>query len=172
MNLKRCGVLARTMATERIIKCRQCGKSVQRNVAIELRKGWYVCSDACVAAWQTSHAPKPVQQSPPSPMRQLTDYVQSYAPNTNWTALITYAKKLCRDSNMTIPGIAYCLWYMREIAEIVFDGDGIRLVPYYYDMSKNWYKWRQDMKRQMAGWKPDDKEQEIVKLDVERDVFV
>ena len=67
-----------------LIKCRQCGKQINRNVAIELRKGWYVCSDACVEAWKAAHAPKPVQQAPPSPMRQLTDYVQSYAPNTAW----------------------------------------------------------------------------------------
>ena len=25
------------------VKCRQCGKQIDRNVAIELRKGWYVC---------------------------------------------------------------------------------------------------------------------------------
>lgn len=159
------------MANQKV-KCRQCGKQVDKSSAIEIKPRQYVCSQQCADDYRLAHEKQNSQDKPLSDMRRLTDYVQSYAPNTNWTALITYAKKLCRDSNMTIPGIAYCLWYMREIAEIVFDGDGIRLVPYYYDMSKNWYKWRQDMKRQMAGWKPDDKEQEIVKLDVERDVFV
>lgn len=158
------------MANQKV-KCRQCGKQVDKSLAIEIKPRQYVCSQQCADDYRLAHEKQKSQNKPLSDIRRLTDYVQSYAPNTNWTALITYAKKLCRDSNMTIPGITYCLWYMREIAEVGFDGDGIRLVPYYYDMSKNWYKWRQDMRRQMAGWKPDDKEQEIVKLDVEKDVF-
>jgi len=159
------------MATQKV-KCRHCGNQIDKKTAIELKKNWYVCSQQCADDCQSAHSKSNLQSKPISDVRKLTDYVQSYAPNTNWTAFVTYAKKLCRDNNMTITGIAYCLWYMREVAEVGFDGDGIRLVPYYYDMSKNWYRWRQSMRKQMAGWKPDDKEQEIVKLDVEKDVFI
>lgn len=160
------------MAKPTQVKCRQCGKQIDKSSAIELRKSWYVCSQQCADDYQSAHSKPEPKDKPLSDIRRLTDYVQSYAPNTNWTAFITYTKKLCRDSNMTIPGIAYCLWYMREVAEVGFDGDGIRLVPYYYDMSKNWYRWRQSMKQQFARWMPNDDEREIIKLDVEKDVFV
>lgn len=154
------------------VKCRQCGKQIDKASAIELKPRLYVCGQECADAYQFAHKkPKPTDQSL-SDIRRLTNYVKSYAPDTNWTAFVTYAKKLCRDSNMTIPGIAYCLWYMREIAEVAFSGDGIRLVPYYYDLAKGWHKWCEDMKRQFDGWRPDDAECEIVKADKEKDIFV
>ena len=153
-----------------LIKCRQCGKQIERDDAIELRKGWYVCSDACVEAWQAAHAPKPVQQAPTSPMRQLTDYVQSYAPNTAWVKFGANVQRMCKDG-MTIPGIHYTLRYMREHEQVQMYGDGLALVPYYYDASRAYWNWQQRMKQQVAGWMPADDDAVIVRHDKEEDVF-
>ena len=61
------------MPKHTLIKCRQCGKQIERDAAIEVRKGWYVCSDACAEAWQAAHATNPKEPIVVSPMRQLTD---------------------------------------------------------------------------------------------------
>ena len=153
-----------------LIKCRQCGKQIERDAAIELRKGWHVCSDACAEAWQADHAPKPVQQAPPSPMRQLTDYVQSYAPNTAWVKFAANVQRMCKDG-MTIAGIHYTLRYMREHEQVQMYGDGLALVPYYYDAARNYYQWQQRMKQQVTGWIPADNDAVIVRRDKEEDVF-
>ena len=153
-----------------LIKCRQCGKQIERDTAIELRKGWYVCSDVCAEAWQAAHAPKPVQQSTPSPMRQLTNYVQSYAPNTAWVKFGANVQRMCKDG-MTIAGIHYTLRYMREHEQVQMYGDGLALVPYYYDAARNYYQWQQRMKQQVAGWTPADEDAVIVRRDKEEDVF-
>ena len=153
-----------------LIKCRQCGKQIERDAAIELRKGWYVCSDVCAEAWQAAHAPKPVRQSPHSPMRQLTDYVQTYAPNTAWVKFAANVQRMCKDG-MTISGIHYTLRYMREHEQGQMYGDGLALVPYYYDASRAYWNWQQRMKQQVAGWTPTDNDAVIVRHDKEEDVF-
>ena len=153
-----------------LIKCRQCGKYIEHDAAIELRKGWYVCSDTCAEAWQAAHAPKTVQQAPPSPMRQLTDYVQSYAPNTSWVKFLSNVQRMCKDC-MTIPGIHYTLHYMREHEQVQMYGNGLALVPYYYDHARDYYQWQQRMKQQVAEWMPADDDAVIVRHDKEEDVF-
>ena len=153
-----------------LIKCRQCGKQIERDAAIELRKGWYVCSDACVEAWQAAHAPNPKEPIVVSPMRQLTDYVQSYAPNTAWVKFAANVQRMCKDG-MTISGIHYTLRYMREHEQVQMYGDGLALVPYYYDASRAYWNWQQRMKQQVTEWMPSDENAVIVRHDKEEDVF-
>ena len=153
-----------------LIKCRQCGKQIERDAAIELRKGWYVCSDACVEAWQAAHAPNPKEPIVVSPMRQLTDYVQYYAPNTAWVKFAANVQRMCKDG-MTISGIHYTLRYMREHEQVQMYGDGLALVPYYYDASRAYWNWQQRMKQQVTEWMPSDENAVIVRHDKEEDVF-
>ena len=153
-----------------LIKCRQCGKQIERDAAIELRKGWYVCSDACAEAWKAAHAPKPKEPIVVSPMRQLTNYVQSYAPNTAWVKFGANVQRMCKDG-MTIPGIHYTLRYMREHEQVQMYGDGLALVPYYYDASRAYWNWQQRMKQQVSGWMPADDDAVIVRHEKEEDVF-
>ena len=153
-----------------LIKCRQCGKQIERDAAIELRKGWYVCSDACAEAWKATHATNQKEPIVVSPMRQLTDYVQSYAPNTAWVKFGANVQRMCKDG-MTIAGIHYTLRYMREHEQVQMYGDGLALVPYYYDASRAYWNWQQRMKQQVAGWTPADNDAVIVRHDKEEDVF-
>lgn len=154
-----------------LIKCRQCGKQIERDFAIELRKGWYVCSNTCAQSWQADHAPKPKRPTVVPPMRQLTDYVQTYAPNTAWVKFGANVQRMCKDG-MTIAGIHYTLRYIREHEGKQVQGDGVALVPYYYDAARNYYQWQQRMKQQVAGWTPADDEAVVVRHDDEEDVFV
>lgn len=153
------------------VKCRQCGKQVEKSSTIELRKGWYVCGEQCQHDWQATHSrPAKTAEQPTSPMRRLTNYVQTYAPDTDWVRFGVTVKRLCSEYGMTIGGIQYTLWYMRVHEGMVLQGDGLPLVPYYYDRAKKWHEWRQRMKKNVSNWTPIDNISVAVK-EKEEDVF-
>lgn len=133
------------------VKCRQCGKQVDKSIAIEIKPRMYVCSEQCNNEWQLEHEQKSKPVAEKSPMRKLTDYVRSYAPNTAWVKFGANVQRMCKDG-MTVAGIHYTLWYMREHEQMLLDGDGLGLVQWYYDAAKNFYQWQQRMKRQVSNW--------------------
>lgn len=156
------------MATERIIKCRQCGRQISKDAAIKLSKGWYVCSDACAEAWKAAHAPKP-KQSEPDDRKALLDYIKSLDPNANFTAIAVQLKRMTVEYGMTYAGMRYALWYSIAVKELPYKGIGILL--YVYDESRRYWNWQQQMKQQVSVWKPQDDEAVIVRQDNEEDVF-
>lgn len=133
------------------VKCRQCGKQVDKSTAIEIKPRTYVCSEQCYNEWQSTHEQKSKPVAEKSQMRKLTDYVQSYAPNTAWVKFGANVQRMCKDG-MTVAGIHYTLWYMREHEKMQLDGDGLGLVQWYYDAAKNFYQWQQRMKQQVSNW--------------------
>lgn len=155
------------------VKCRQCGKMIDKSAAIQLPNSYYMCSEQCRDEWMAAHAPKPkpVQSAAPNPMRQLTDYVQTYAPNTAWVKFGANVQRMCKDG-MTILGIHYTLRYIREHENKQVQGDGLALVQWYYDAARNYYEWMQRMKKQVGDWVPQDDDAIIIRRDVEEDVFV
>lgn len=157
------------MATQKI-KCRQCGKQVDKSLAVEIKPRQYVCSQQCADDYRLAHEKQKLQDKPLSDMRRLTNYVQSYAPNTAWVKFGANVQRMCKDG-MTIAGIHYTLRYMREHEQVQMYGDGLALVPYYYDQARNYYQWQQRMKQQVAGWVPADEDAVIVRHDKEEDVF-
>ena len=160
----------RQMAKPVLIKCRQCGKQVDKSTAIEAKSRIYVCSEQCNNEWQLAHEQKSRTVAEKSPMRQLTDYVQSYAPDTAWVKFGANVQRMCKDG-MTVAGIHYTLRYMRGHEQVQMYGDGLSLVPYYYDQARIYYQWQQRMKQQVAGWMPADDDAVIVRHDKEEDVF-
>lgn len=157
------------MANQKI-KCRQCGKQVDKSLAVEIKPRQYVCSQQCADDYRLAHEKQKSQDKPLSDMRKLTDYVKSYATNTAWVKFGANVQRMCKDG-MTIAGIHYTLRYMREHETVQMYGDGLALVPYYYDQARNYYQWQQRMKQQVAGWVPSDDDAVIVRHDKEEDVF-
>lgn len=158
------------MANQKV-KCRQCGKQVDKSSAIEIKPRQYVCSQQCADIYRLAHEKQKPQNKPLSDVRRLTDYVQSYAPNTAWVKFGANVQRMCKDG-MTIAGIHYTLRYIREYEGKQVQGDGLALVPYYYDAAKAYYQWQQRMKQQIAEWTPADNEAVVVRYDDEEDVFV
>ena len=152
-----------------MIICRKCGKSIEREFAIELRKGWYVCSGACAEAWKAAHASKP-QQAFNDDRKTLLDYIKSLDPNANFPAIAMQLKRMTVEHGMTYAGMRYALWYSINVKELPYKGIGI--LPYVYDESRRYWNWKQRMKQQVAGWKPADDEAVIVRRDNEEDVFI
>lgn len=159
------------MAKPVLIKCRQCGKQVDKSTAIEVKSRIYVCSEQCHNEWKLAHEQKSNPVAEKSQMRQLTDYVQSYAPDTAWVKFGANVQRMCKDG-MTIAGIHYTLRYMREHEQIRLDGDGLGLVQWYYDAAKNFYQWQQRMKKQVVRWTQANDEAVIVRIDKEEEVFI
>lgn len=157
------------MANQKV-KCRQCGNQVDKSSAIEIKPRQYVCSQQCADDYRLAHEKHNSQDKPLSDMRRLTDYVRSYAPNTAWVKFGANVQRMGKDG-MTIAGIHYTLRYMREHEQVQMYGDGLALVPYYYDQARNYYQWQQRMKQQVAGWVPADDDAVIVRHDKEEDVF-
>lgn len=133
------------------VKCRQCGKQVDKFTAIEIKPRIYACSEQCNNEWQLAHEQKSKPIAEKSTMRKLTDYVQTYAPDTPWIKFGANVQRMCKDG-MTVAGIHYTLWYMREHEQMQLDGDGLWLVQWYYDAAKNFYQWQQRMKQQVSNW--------------------
>lgn len=151
------------------VKCRQCGKSVERNAAIELRKGWYVCSKTCAEAWAATHKPRP-KQSEPDARKALLDYIKSLDPDANFPAIAMQLKRMTVEHGMTYAGMRYALWYSINVKELPYKGIGI--LPYVYDESRRYWRWKQQMKQQVSAWNPADDEAVIARHDNEEDVFV
>ena len=154
------------------IKCRQCGNIVLKSSAIEMKPRCYVCSNQCKLDYEDEHKPKEPTLKPVSPMRQLTDYVQTYAPDTDWIRFVAQTKAMIKEYNMTIGGIQYTLWYMHEHQRVAFTGDGLSLVPYWYSKAQKYYNWLQSIKQQVGAWDIREDKIEIVnKKEYVEDIF-
>lgn len=150
------------------IKCRQCGKQISNDDAVQLSNGWYVCSDTCAEAWTAAHKPQP-KQSEPDGRKALLDYIKSLDPDANFPAIAVQLKRMMVEHSMTYAGMRYALWYSINVKELPYKGIGI--LPYVYDESRRYWNWKQRMKQQVSTWKPADDEAVIVRHDKEEDVF-
>lgn len=169
------------MPKPQLIKCRQCGQSHPKSEAIQLPNRFWFCCQECADKWMDEHKSqgKPIKQveskAKPkeeySPLRKLTDYVQTYAPDTEWVAFVQYVKKLQDDYKLTPQSIQYTLWYMRSHLQLAFDGSGLPLVPYYTEKARNYYNWHKKMQQVVADWRLEDNDVEIIKREKEEDVF-
>lgn len=105
-------------------------------------------------------------------MSGLIEYVKSYCSDLNLTAFLANLRRLCREYDLSILGVKCTLWYMREKCGIDLYGDGLGLVPYYYEQCKKYFIWRKQMKEQVKGYEPQENVVEFVKNDgVKDDVF-
>lgn len=166
------------MPKPQLIKCRQCGQSQPKSASVQLPNRFWFCCQECADKWLDEHknSGKPVKSEHKpkeeySPLRKLTDYVQTYAPDTDWVKFVQYVKKLKDDYKLTPQSIQYTLWYMRSYLGLLFDGSGLPLVPWYVDAAKSYYNWYKKMQQVVADWRLKDNDVEIVKQEKEEDVF-
>lgn len=152
------------------IKCRQCGKQIDKSEAIEFKPKFHVCSEECKNQWVYDHSPKP-KTTTISDSKRLTDYVYTYAPQTDWIVFNANVKRLCKEYNMTISGIQYTLWYINNKTDTDMYDSGLGLVPYYYSVAKSYFQWQQKMKRQLSNWQQNDEDVVICRKNAEKDVF-
>ena len=152
------------------VKCRQCGKQVDKSTAIALNAKAYVCCEKCRDEWMAVHTPKPKPTMPPDDRTALLDYIKQLDPDTNFIVATAQIKRMIADYGMTYAGMRYALWYSINVANRQYKG--ISVLPYVYEDAKRYWQWQQCMKQQVADWIPQDDDAVIVRRDVEEDVFV
>ena len=151
------------------VKCCQCGKQIDRNDAKKMANGYYVCSELCEERWQDAHKSK---ENPNGDMRKkLFAYIKEQAPNADMRVTsIQLAKMLKDNTDMTYGGVLYTLMYLRSLGYDLSKSP-LGLVPYKYNEAWRHYEWQRAMKRQVAAWNQNDDEVEIIKRNVEEEVF-
>lgn len=158
------------MSKPKQVKCRQCGKMVDKPNAIKLPNGFYMCSEQCRDEWIEAHAPKPKPPVPPESRTELLDYIKQLDPDTNFIVATAQLKRMVSDYGMTYAGMRYALWYSINVANRQYKG--ISVLPYVYEDAKKYWDWQQRMKQQVADWMPQDDDAVIVRRDVEEEIFV
>lgn len=162
-------VKERSVNMTKQVKCRQCGKMIDKPAAIQLPNGYYMCSEQCRDEWMAAHAPKP-KQPPNDDRKALLAYIRQLDHNANFIVITAQLKRMIADYGMTYAGMRYALWWSVNMANKPYKGIGI--LPYVYQDAKNYWQWQQRMKQQVAGWTPADDDAVIVRHDKEEDVFV
>lgn len=148
-----------------LIKCRQCGKQIDKQLAIEIKPKIYVCCDACQKEYQAKQA----KNTDKDPRKILFDYIKRLDPEANFAAISSQVKRMADEYMMTYAGMQYALWYSINIKQLPYKGVGI--LPYVYEESRKYWHWQQRMKQQVAGWTPADDDVVIMRHDKEEDVF-
>lgn len=151
------------------VKCRQCGKMIDKQAAIQLPNGYYMCSEQCRDEWMAAHAPKP-KQPPNDDRKALLAYIRQLDSNTKFMVITAQLKRMIADYGMTYAGMRYALWWSVNIANKPYKGIGI--LPYVYQDAKDYWQWQQRMKKQIGDWMPQDDDAIIIRHDKEEDVFV
>lgn len=151
------------------VKCRQCGQQIDRDNAIKMANGYYVCSEKCEEQWQDEHKPKAKQAA--DDRKQLLERIKSVAPNANMRLISIQLALLMKDNpDMTYGGIWYTMIYLQNNGYDLTKSP-LGLVKYKYDESRKHYEWQIQMKQQVSTWQQDDAEVEIIKKDMEDEVF-
>lgn len=152
------------------VKCRQCGKQIERDIARKMSNGYYVCSEKCEKQWQDEHTPKPKVNSADN-RHALFTLIKGFAPDSNMRIISIQLAKMMKDNpDMTYGGITQTLYYLRDNGYDLSKSP-LGLIPYKYDDARKHWEWKRAMRKQVAGWVPADDDAVIVRRDKEEDVF-
>lgn len=139
-------------------KCQYCKQEIKGsdNYYIDSsgKRNVYYCNKEHFQLQKDKIKYKPKKELPtgePNPRRDLLDYIQEiYVENgydkhfINWKLITSIIKNQMEENkDMKYTGMKYCLWYMKEIANVnLFDEQSntiISLLPFYYEESKQYY---------------------------------
>lgn len=153
----------------RTVKCRVCGKEVERDTAILVSPRFYVCSQDCLDEFNKS---KNRSSADKSGRKELLDYINKIIPNPNYGVIQKQLKDMMlKYPSYTFGGIKYTLWYIKEIERKELSGIGI--VPYYYSKAKEYYNKKQSVAKAIKD-NQNVTDSEIVikrKYDLDKDIF-
>ena len=94
------------------MKCRQCGKEITKENAIQIKTRLYACSEKCKQDYEKSHAP---QDNVDNGRKMLFDYIKTVAPDVNFRLVgIQLANLMKEYPDMTYNGIAYTIKYIKN----------------------------------------------------------
>ena len=120
------------------MKCRQCGKEINKDNAIQIKPRIYVCSTECKQKYNAKSV-QPSQKNKDN-LSELKSYIAKlYDGNVNWPLVMKQLKSMQEDYGYKNSGILYTLKYAHDIKEMQFNGNAIGIVPYLYNEAKQFY---------------------------------
>lgn len=154
------------------MKCRQCGKEITKENAIQIKTRLYACSEKCKEDYEKAHAP---QNNVDNGRKMLFDYIGSISPNVNYRLIgIQLANLMKEYPDMTYGGIAYTIKYIKNYLGLDVSETPLGLVKYKYDEAHRYWEWRKSTRKSIKNTPISDDEQTIRhnnRGDIE-DVFV
>ena len=142
------------------VKCRYCGKDIDKELAIKVGKMLYYCSDECrEMADHKKNNKANFKSEKGSARRELTDLIQQYYRDNgyrddeiNWNLIGSQIKNLTENYGYKYTGIKYCLWYMIEVKEkkLIDDSYGgsiLNLVPYEYKNAEIYWRQQKELEK-------------------------
>ena len=128
------------------MKCRQCGKEINKDAAIQIKPRIYVCSADCEQKYEYKNVKS--TQNNKDDLIELKSYIsQLYNGEVNWPLIMKQLRQMREEYGYKNSGILYTLKYAHDIKEIDFNGSGIGLVPYLYNEAKNFYNQLSQVKK-------------------------
>ena len=101
------------------MKCRQCGKEITKENAIQIKTRLYACSEKCKQDYEKAHAP---QDNVDNGRKMLFDYIKTVAPDVNFRLVgIQLANLMKEYPDMTYNGIAYTIKYIKHLQSQIID---------------------------------------------------
>lgn len=141
------------------MKCRQCGKEITKENAIQIKTRLYACSEKCKQDYEKAHAP---QDNVDNGRKMLFDYIKTVAPDVNFRLVgIQLANLMKEYPDMTYNGIAYTIKYIKNYLGLDVSETPLGLVKYKYDEAHRYWQWRTTAKKSIKNTPISDDEQTI-----------
>ena len=123
------------------MKCRQCGKEINKDSAIQIKPRIYVCSTDCQQKYEGKNV-KLAQKTREKcdDLVELKSYISKlYQNDINWPLLMKQVKSFKEDLGYTYKQQLYVLKYCYEIKNMSFEGMGLGVIPFVYNEAKQFY---------------------------------
>ena len=123
------------------MKCRQCGKEVNKDAAIQIKPRIYVCSADC----EQKYNAKSVQSSQKASKKcddliELKSYIAKlYDGNVNWGLVMRQIKSFKEEYGYTYKQQLWVLKYAYEIKDMCFEAQGIGIIPWLFKEARQFY---------------------------------
>jgi hypothetical protein len=123
------------------MKCRQCGKEINKDAAIQVKPRIYVCSADC----EQKYKAKNVQSSQKASKKcddliELKSYInQLYNGNVNWGLVMRQIKSFKEEYGYTYKQQLWVLKYAYEIKDMCFEAQGIGIIPWLFKEARQFY---------------------------------
>lgn len=123
------------------MKCRQCGKEINKDAAIQVKPRIYVCSADC----EQKYKAKNVQSSQKASKKcddliELKSYInQLYNGNVNWGLVMRQIKSFKEEYGYTYAQQLWVLKYAYEVKDMCFESQGIGIIPWLFKEARQFY---------------------------------
>ena len=120
------------------MKCRQCGKEINKDSAIKIKERIYVCSTECQQKYSEKNV-KSIQKNNDD-LAELKSYIsQLYNGEVNWGLVMRQIKSFKEEYGYTYKQQLCVLKYAYEVKDMCFEAQGIGIIPWLFKEAKQFY---------------------------------